>query len=143
MKDSKKDHYFIHESSFVDEDCHIGEGTKIWHFSHISSEAKIGKSVSIGQNVFVADGSGKVVSLKVESGERNWIAPFGSSGNLWVAGKSLFFISNTNHLVRLKIKTGDAVWMTELPSFSKKRFGYTLSLLLYRTRFAIALSLLE
>ncbi len=83
----------------------------------------VASPVIVGQNVFVADGSGKVVSLKVESGERNWTAPFGSSGNLWVAGKSLFFISNTNHLVRLKIKTGDAVWMTELPSFSKKRFG--------------------
>ena len=83
----------------------------------------VASPVIVGRNVFVADGSGKVVSLKVESGERNWTAPFGSSGNLWVAGKSLFFISNTNHLVRLKIKTGDAVWMTELPSFSKKRFG--------------------
>ena len=83
----------------------------------------VASPVIVGRNVFVADGSGKVVSLKVESGERNWTAPFGSSGNLWVAGKSLFFISNTNHLVRLKIKTGDAVWMTELPYFSKKRFG--------------------
>ena len=83
----------------------------------------VASPVIVGRNVFVADGSGKVVSLKVESGERNWTAPFGSSGNLWVAGKSLFFISNTNHLVRLKTKTGDAVWMTELPSFSKKRFG--------------------
>ena len=83
----------------------------------------VASPVIVGRNVFVADGSGKVVSLKVESGERNWTAPFGSSGNLWVAGKSLFFISNTNNLVRLKIKTGDVVWMTELPSFSKKRFG--------------------
>ena len=50
----------------------------------------------VGRNVYAADGSGKVVSLKIENGERNWTAPFGSSGNFWIAGKSLFFISDTN-----------------------------------------------
>ena len=83
----------------------------------------VASPVIVGQNVFVADGSGQVVSFKIESGERNWTAPFGSSSNLWVAGKSLFFISNTNQLVRLEINTGDAVWVKELPSFSSKRFG--------------------
>ena len=47
-------------------------------------------------------------------------APFGSSGNFWIAGKSLFFISDTNKLVRLEMKTGKSVWLTELPSFSQK-----------------------
>ena len=75
----------------------------------------------IGRNVYAADGSGKVVSLKIENGERNWTAPFGSSGNFWIAGKSLFFISDTNKLVRLEMKTGKTVWLTELPSFSQKR----------------------
>nr|WP_303935227.1 acyltransferase [Treponema denticola] len=45
--------YFVHESSYVDEDAEIGEGTKVWHFSHIMSGAKIGKKCSIGQNVNV------------------------------------------------------------------------------------------
>ena len=75
----------------------------------------------VGRNVYAADGSGKVVSLKIENGERNWTAPFGSSGNFWIAGKSLFFISDTNKLVRLEMKTGKTVWLTELPSFSQKR----------------------
>jgi len=43
--------YFVHESSYVDEPCQIGEGTKIWHFSHIQAGAVIGKNCSIGQNV--------------------------------------------------------------------------------------------
>jgi UDP-2-acetamido-3-amino-2,3-dideoxy-glucuronate N-acetyltransferase len=46
--------YFVHESSFVDEGAIIGEGTKIWHFCHISKGAAIGKGCKFGQNVFVA-----------------------------------------------------------------------------------------
>jgi dTDP-4-amino-4,6-dideoxygalactose transaminase/acetyltransferase-like isoleucine patch superfamily enzyme len=45
---------FIHESSYLDEPCEIGEGTKIWHFSHIMKNAKIGKNCNIGQNVFIS-----------------------------------------------------------------------------------------
>ena len=74
-----------------------------------------------GRNVYVADGSGKVVSLQIENGERNWSARYGSSGNLWFADNSLFFISDTNKLVRLEIKTGKTVWLAELPSFSNNR----------------------
>lgn len=48
-------HYFVHSSSYVDEGAIIGEGTKIWHFSHVMSKAKIGKNCNIGQNVFIAD----------------------------------------------------------------------------------------
>lgn len=44
---------FIHESSYVDEPCEIGEGTKIWHFSHILNHVKIGKNCVLGQNVVV------------------------------------------------------------------------------------------
>ena len=61
------------------------------------------------------------MSLKIESGERNWTAPYGSSGNFWIADRSLFFISDTNKLVRLEINTGKTVWLTELPSLSQKR----------------------
>lgn len=46
--------YFVHESSYVDENVQIGEGTKIWHFCHIQSGARIGKYCSLGQNVNVA-----------------------------------------------------------------------------------------
>jgi len=46
--------YFVHESSYVDEPCEIGEGTKIWHFSHIMQNSKIGKKCNLGQNVVIS-----------------------------------------------------------------------------------------
>lgn len=48
------DKYFIHESSYVDSPCEIGEGTKIWHFSHVMSGSKIGNNCNIGQNVVIS-----------------------------------------------------------------------------------------
>lgn len=47
--------YFVHESSYIDDDVLIGAGTKIWHFSHIQSGARIGENCNIGQNVNVAN----------------------------------------------------------------------------------------
>jgi UDP-2-acetamido-3-amino-2,3-dideoxy-glucuronate N-acetyltransferase len=46
--------YFQHESAFVDAGCHIGPGTKIWHFSHIMPGCKIGENCNIGQNVVIS-----------------------------------------------------------------------------------------
>lgn len=46
--------YFAHETAIVDEDCSIGEGTKIWHFSHIMSGCTIGENCNIGQNVVIS-----------------------------------------------------------------------------------------
>ena len=45
--------YFIHKTSIVEEDIEIGQGTKIWHFSHIDSGSIIGKNCTIGQNVYI------------------------------------------------------------------------------------------
>ncbi len=47
------DDYFVHESSYVDEPVVIGEGTKIWHFSHVMAESTIGRGCTIGQNVSI------------------------------------------------------------------------------------------
>jgi UDP-2-acetamido-3-amino-2,3-dideoxy-glucuronate N-acetyltransferase len=46
--------YTVHPSSFVDDGCEIGDGTKIWHFCHIMPRAKIGRGCNIGQNVVVS-----------------------------------------------------------------------------------------
>ena len=46
--------YTVHPSSFVDDGCEIGEGTTIWHFSHIMPRAKIGRRCNIGQNVVIS-----------------------------------------------------------------------------------------
>lgn len=54
--------YFAHETAVVDEGCIIGQGTKVWHFSHIMSDCIIGEQCSIGQNV--------VISPQVKIGNR-------------------------------------------------------------------------
>ena len=46
--------FFVHESSYVDEPCEIGRGTKIWHFSHIMKDCEIGQNCNIGQNVVIS-----------------------------------------------------------------------------------------
>jgi UDP-2-acetamido-3-amino-2,3-dideoxy-glucuronate N-acetyltransferase len=46
--------FFAHETAVIDSDCQIGEGTKIWHFSHIMSNCTIGQQCSIGQNVVIS-----------------------------------------------------------------------------------------
>jgi len=46
--------YFVHESSYVDAPCVIGPGTKIWHFSHVMKNCRIGSACNIGQNVVVS-----------------------------------------------------------------------------------------
>lgn len=48
--------YYSHPSAIIDEPADIGQGTKIWHFSHVMSGSRIGRRCSIGQNVFVASG---------------------------------------------------------------------------------------
>lgn len=50
----KVNNLYIHETSFVDEGCKIGSGSKIWHFSHIMSGSVLGKDCNIGQNVVVS-----------------------------------------------------------------------------------------
>jgi len=46
--------YFVHESSYVDEPSSIGKGTRIWHFSHIMPNCRIGANCNFGQNVVVS-----------------------------------------------------------------------------------------
>lgn len=46
-----KDNYFVHESSYIDDNVAIGAGTKIWHFSHVLSNTVIGENCVLGQNV--------------------------------------------------------------------------------------------
>jgi len=52
MPDSKN--YFAHETAVIDAGCEIGAGTKIWHFSHIMPNCKIGENCNIGQNVVIS-----------------------------------------------------------------------------------------
>jgi len=59
--------YYAHETAVVDEGCVIGDGTKIWHFSHIMSNATIGEKCNIGQNVVVSPGVTLGNNVKVQN----------------------------------------------------------------------------
>lgn len=47
-------HYYAHPTAIIDEGCEIGEGTKVWHFSHIMPNCRLGKNCNIGQNVVIS-----------------------------------------------------------------------------------------
>ena len=59
--------YFKHESAYVDEPCRIGEGTKIWHFSHVQSGATIGANCVLGQNVNIGNNVIVGNSVKIQN----------------------------------------------------------------------------
>ena len=59
--------YFAHETAIVDDGCEIGDGTKIWHFSHVMSNCKIGKGCNFGQNVVVSPGVVLGNNVKVQN----------------------------------------------------------------------------
>ncbi|MBB78887.1 MAG: N-acetyltransferase [Crocinitomicaceae bacterium] len=59
--------FFAHETAVVDKDCQIGEGTKIWHFSHIMSNCIIGERCNIGQNVVVSPKVKLGVNVKIQN----------------------------------------------------------------------------
>jgi UDP-2-acetamido-3-amino-2,3-dideoxy-glucuronate N-acetyltransferase len=59
--------YFAHSTAVIDEGCEIGEGTKIWHFSHIMPNCKIGKRCNLGQNVVVSPGVILGENVKVQN----------------------------------------------------------------------------
>lgn len=59
--------YFAHESAYIDEGAIIGKGTKIWHFSHVMSGARIGEKCNLGQNVLVSPKSVLGNNVKVQN----------------------------------------------------------------------------
>ena len=59
--------FFVHESSYVDDGCSIGAGTKIWHFSHILKNSRIGERCSIGQNVSIGPNVSVGIGCKIQN----------------------------------------------------------------------------
>ncbi len=59
--------YFVHSTAVVDEGAEIGSGTKIWHFSHLMSGARIGENCIIGQNVFIGAGTRLGNNIKIQN----------------------------------------------------------------------------
>jgi UDP-2-acetamido-3-amino-2,3-dideoxy-glucuronate N-acetyltransferase len=62
-----KKKYFVSKTAIVEKNAIIGEGTQIWHFSHVMKGAQIGKNCKLGQNVFVADGAEIGNEVKIQN----------------------------------------------------------------------------
>ena len=58
---------YVHPTAIVEPGCEIGDGTKIWHFSHLMPGARLGTNCNIGQNVFIADGVVLGNNVKVQN----------------------------------------------------------------------------
>lgn len=59
--------YFAHETAVIDQGCKIGQGTKIWHFSHIMPDCVLGENCNIGQNVVISPGVVLGRNVKVQN----------------------------------------------------------------------------
>ena len=59
--------YFAHPTAVIDEGCFVGEGTKIWHFTHVMPDCVIGKKCNLGQNVVVSPGVVLGNNVKVQN----------------------------------------------------------------------------
>ncbi|MEO1713300.1 MAG: DapH/DapD/GlmU-related protein, partial [Bacteroidota bacterium] len=59
--------FFAHPTAILDPGCEVGEGTKIWHFSHLMPGCKVGAQCNIGQNVFIANGVELGQNVKVQN----------------------------------------------------------------------------
>lgn len=65
--DEPTDDFFAHPSAVIDHGATVGQGTKIWHFCHISKDAVLGERCNLGQNVFIADGVKLGRNVKVQN----------------------------------------------------------------------------
>jgi UDP-2-acetamido-3-amino-2,3-dideoxy-glucuronate N-acetyltransferase len=67
VQDHRSVGYFAHESSYIDDGAKIGNGTKIWHFSHVMPGAVIGERCNLGQNVVVMPGTKIGNNVKIQN----------------------------------------------------------------------------
>lgn len=67
MSSSENKEYYAHETAVIDEGCEIGAGSKIWHFSHIMGNCKLGERCNLGQNVVVSPGVTLGNNVKVQN----------------------------------------------------------------------------
>jgi len=86
--------YFVHPSSVVDEGAIIGKGTKIWHFCHVSSNARLGEKCNLGQNVFIAGDVELGNNVKIQNNVSIYTGV--TCGNDVFLGPSMVFTNVTN-----------------------------------------------
>ena len=64
---AEREGVFVHPSSYVDEPCTIGRGTKIWFFCHVCKDARLGENCNFGQNVFIGEGVVVGANVKIQN----------------------------------------------------------------------------
>lgn len=86
--------YFKHESAYVDEGAVVGDGTKVWHFSHVQKGARVGRNCILGQNVHIASGAVVGDGVKIQ----NNVSVYGGTvvGDCAFLGPSCVFTNVTN-----------------------------------------------
>ena len=95
--------YFAHETAVIDEGCQIGEGTKVWHFSHIMSDAIVGERCNIGQNV--------VISPEVILGK-----------NVKIQNKELVLDDDNFYILKLfSMRPSTTLWISRHPAQIQQR----------------------
>ena len=108
--------YFAHETAVIDLPCKIGEGTKIWHFSHIMKNSKIGKHCNLGQNVMIAPDVVVGNNVKIQNNVSIY-SGVSCSDNVFI-GPSVVFtnilnprsvINRQNEYVKTHIKKGASI----------------------------------
>lgn len=82
-----------------------------------------GPPMIVGGTVYAGNHSGRIVSLDLETGERNWTALEGAVGNIWPAGDSVFAVTDREQLVRISTADGSVIWAVDLPGFKKDKPG--------------------
>lgn len=80
-----------------------------------------GDPVLVGNRLYVANHSGRMVALDTETGERLWTADEGALSPVFPTGNSLFFVSDRNRLIRLDARDGTMIWEHDLPYFTKDK----------------------
>ena len=80
-----------------------------------------GDPVIVGSTVYVANHSGRLVAMNVDTGDRLWTASEGALSPVFPAGGSLFLISERNQLIRMDARDGTVIWAQDLPYFVKDK----------------------
>ncbi len=80
-----------------------------------------GDPVVVGDVVYAGNAAGRVVALKLGSGERIWTADEGTYSPVWPTGGSVFLVSDQDELVRLDSATGEKIWSVQMPYFTKEK----------------------
>lgn len=80
-----------------------------------------GDPVVVGETVYAANHSGRLVALNIGSGNRIWTVRDAALQPVWAAGNSVFFVSDRNALIRIDAETGAEIWSVELPGYTTQR----------------------